>query len=169
MTLNRFFLLFLAVSLFIYFILEPYVIDQKKLKDIPILEFDAFVTYEIEGNELKVMLMGEKMERYPNRFELEDFALYREANNTVQTISAKSGMYRKNRIYLEKDVQYHGKDNLYLITDKATYNIKHETLDIRTPFKLSQQGSVIEGSSLFFNQKDDKIKANDVKTSIQLK
>ena len=56
MTLNRFFLLFLTMSLIIYFGISPYVIDQKKLQDIPQLEFESFTSYEIEGENVNFIM-----------------------------------------------------------------------------------------------------------------
>jgi len=165
MTLNRFFLLFLASSLIIYFGIDPYVIDQKKIKNIPQLEFKTFVSYEIEGEQLSLMLVGEEARRYPRRLKVKDFALYREANNTVQTISALEGDYRKKRLILNQSVQYQGENGLLLETEKADFNLKHNTLDIRVPFTLTREGSVFTGSSLFFNQNNDRITAKDVRAS----
>lgn len=169
MTLNRFFLLFLASSLIIYFAVNPYVIDQKNIKDIPQLEFKTFVSYEIEGDKLKLMLVGEGAKRYPYKLKVRDFAVYREANNTVEAISAFEGLYRGKSLILSQSVQYQGRDGLSLETEKAHLDMKHNTLDIRVPFSLRQNGSVFTGSSLFFNQNNDKMIAKDVRASFTIK
>jgi len=169
MSLNRFFLLFLALSLIIYFAVNPYVIDQKKLRDIPQLEFKTFVSYEIEGNKLSVMLVGESAKRYESRLRVKDFAVYRESNNTIEAISALEGMYKDKQLTLNQLVRYQGKDDLHLETEKAQLDMKHNTLDIRVPFTLTQNGSVFKGSSLFFNQNNDKIIAKDIEASFIIK
>ena len=169
MTLNRFFLIFLAISLIIYFAINPYVIDQKKLRDIPQLEFKNFISYEIDGDMLNVMLVGENAKRYVRRLRLRDFTIFRESNNTVQTISALEGDYKNNKFTLNQSVEYHGQDNLQLETEKAELDIEHNTLDIRVPFVLTQNGSIFEGSSLFFNQNNDRMKAKDVRASFIIK
>jgi len=169
MTLNRFFLLFLASSLIIYFAVNPYVIDQKNLKDIPQLEFKTFVSYEIEGEELSLMLVGEGAKRYDTKLKVRDFAVYRESNKSIEAISALEGVYEGKKLILSQSVQYQGKDDLSLETEKAHLDMEHNTLDIRVPFSLTQKGSVFTGSSLFFNQNNDKIEAKDVRASFIIK
>lgn len=169
MTLNRFFLLFLAFSFIIYFAVNPYVIDQKKLRDIPQLEFKNFVSYEIEGDKLKLKLFGESAKRYESRFRVRDFAIFRESNNTIQVISALEGLYKDKQFILNQSVHYQGKDNLNLETERAQFDLKHNTIDINVPFTLTQNDSILKGSALFFNQNNDKIKVKDVNASFLIK
>jgi len=169
MTLNRFFLLFLALSLIIYLGVNPYVIDQKKLRDIPQLEFKTFISYEIKDEKLTLMLVGENAKRYASRLRVRDFAVYRESNNTLQAMSALEGVYKDNKLILNQSVQYQGKDNLQLETEKAQLDTEHNTLDIRVPFTLRQNDAVFKGSSLFFNQNNDNIVAKDVRASFIIK
>ncbi len=169
MSLNRFFLLFLAISLGIFFGVTPYVIDQEKIENIPQLEFENFISYEIEGENLNVMMTGANAKRYDARFELEDFTLYREANNSVLSVSARDGLYKNKRMLLSDSVDYQGKDDLILQTEKALLDMKHNTLDIRVPFVLTQKGTIFTGSSLFFNQNNAKITAKDVRASFPIK
>jgi hypothetical protein len=165
MTLNRFFILFLLSSLLIYFGFNPFVIDQKKLKDIPQLVFDTFVSYEIEGESLNVMLVGENAKRYDDRLIVRDFALYRESNNSVEGISAMHGVYEGKEVVLSENVQYSGPDDISLQMEKAKLDMNHNTLDIRVPFVLTQDETTFSGSSLFFNQNNAKIKAKDIRAS----
>ena len=168
MTLNQFFSLFLLSSIIIYFGLSPYVIDQKKIQDIPQLEFESFTSYEIEGENVNFVLNGQNARRYANKFLLKDFVLHREANNSLSSIAAIEGVFQNKKIILKNMVQYQGRDGLLLETQSATYDTKQETLDIDTPFRLTQDSSVITGNSLFFNQNNDKISAKDVKASMDI-
>jgi hypothetical protein len=169
MTLNRFFALFLAVSFIIYFGISPYVIDQKKLQDIPQLEFESFASYEIIGENLNVIIDGKSVKRYENRLLFKDFVLHQEANNSVRYISAKSGLYEEKEILLTNSVQYGSGSGMILETNKAKYDLKHNILDIQAPFRLTQDSSVLTGSSLLFNQNNDRIEAKDVKASLDIK
>lgn len=169
MTLNRFFLLFFFFSLLIYFAISPYVIDQKKLKEIPQLEFQGFTSFEIEGENLKLMLSGESAKRYDDRLLVKEFAVYQESNNSVRIISAKEGVHKGKELLLRGSVEYQGQEGLLLQTEEATLNTKRNTISVKAPFYLKQNGTVIEGTSLFFNQNNDKIVAKGVKASLDTK
>ena len=168
MTLNRFFSLFLFSSLFIYFGINPYVIDQKELEDIPQLEFSTFVSYEIEGENLNMMVVGEGAKRYANKLVLKDFVLYQESNNSVSMISAIDGITKPKEVLLSHSVQYKSKDGILLESEEARLDKKRNTLEINVPFRLTQNGSVITGTSLLFNQNNDKIVAKDVRSSLDI-
>ncbi len=169
MSLNRFFFLFFLASLAVYFLLTPYVIDQKRLADIPQFEFESFAAYELEDKFLKVMITGKKAKRFDRYYIIEDFALFRELNQTIESVSALHGRYENNLVTLEGEVEYQGANELTLSTQKAKYHMGYETLDIRVPFVMTQKNSTVKGSSLFFNQKNGKIDANNIQAVIELK
>lgn len=169
MSLNRFFFLFFLASLGVYFFLTPYVIDQKRIAEIPQFEFSSFAAYELEDENLKVMITGKKAKRFEHYYIIEDFALFREVNSSIESVSALHGRYENDLVTLEGEVQYQGANDLSVSTDKAKYHLGYETLDIRLPFEMTQNNSVVTGSSLFFNQKNGRISANDIHASIELK
>ncbi len=168
MTLNRFFSLFLLISFVIYFGISPYVIDQKRLQDIPQLEFESFTSYEIEGENVNFIINGQSAKRYDDKVVFSDFVLHEESNNSISSVAAQSGLFKGKEIILSDTVQYQSREGIVLETQKAVYHTKYKTLDIKTNFRMQRNNSVITGSSLFFNQNNDKIEAKDVKASLNL-
>jgi hypothetical protein len=168
MTLNRFFAFFLVMSLIIYFGVSPYVIDQKKIQEIPQLEFESFTSYEIKGEHVNFIINGRSAKRFEDRLVLKNFVLHQESNHSIRSVSALDGVFQDKEILLENSVQYQGLEGMLLQTDSAKYNTKYNTLDIKVPFRLTQNNSVITGSSLFFNQNNDKMEAKDVKASLEI-
>ena len=169
MNFNRFILLFAIISTAIYFLLQPYTIDQKKLKKIPLLEFSNFETFEFNEQELKMLLVGDHAMRFNDYLTVDEFTVYREFNESVETLSATRGHYKNNLMTLDKSVKYFSERNdLMLESEKALLHLEHKTVDIRVPFVMTQKESKVTGSSLFLNQNSGTIIAKDVKASLDL-
>ena len=168
MSLNKFYLLFFLMSVGVLVFLKPNIIDIKKLDEIPQLEFNSFAAFEMKKNKLNVMLAGEEAQRFDTYFLVNNFALYEESNKSIQMVSALKGRYEGDIVTLENEVQYSGKDDLFVYAEKALYNLKFETLDVRSAFRMIQGEHSAEGDSLFFNQIKGTMTATGIKASIDL-
>ncbi|MDH5464601.1 MAG: hypothetical protein OEW60_03170 [Thiovulaceae bacterium] len=168
MSLTRFYILFFLLSAGVLYFMKPNVIDIKKLDEIPQLEFYSFAAFEMKKKQLHIMLVGEETKRFDKYFLVNNFTLYEESNSTIQMVSALKGKYEDDLISLEKEVQYSGKDDLFVYAEKALYNLKFQTLDVRSAFRMIQGGHSAEGDSLFFNQINGTMTATGIKASIDL-
>ncbi len=149
-----------------YFWIKPHTIDPREISKIAQLEFDNFTAYQLENDYLKMMIYGQHGARYSDETIVEGFATYVDNGEEILMFGAKKGYQREDFFTLEGDVNYYGSNAFLLQTQLAVFDIRAQTLDVKSPFLLEQANTSLEGSALFFNHKSAKLTAKDIRAKL---
>jgi len=155
-------LIVLSALLMILFLFKPLEIKQRDYKEIPLLDIDTFVMYELNSEGLDTLMSGEKAYRFKDRYVFDFVDFTDNAKEFIANMKANSGVYKNNKINLEGDVFYIREDGLSFETQKLEYNTATNIVKTNEPYVAMMGENSMRGDSLIYNSKTKKFNAKSV-------
>ena len=146
----------------IFFFFKPLAIKQNHNAEIAQLELHNFMMYEFDRQKLVDIATGEKALRYKDRDLLYNFVFNDNSNNTLVSLSADKGRYQNDTIDLHGHVLYTKSDDIEFKSEHVFYDRKHAFAKSDVPFTASMGKNRVEGKTLYYDLKRDRIKSKDI-------
>ena len=162
MNINMLILLIGVLLGSIFFFFKPLVIKQNGNAEVAQLELHGFMMYEFDRQKLVDIATGEKALRYKDRDLLYNFVLSDNSNNALVSLSADMGRYKNDTVDLYGHVLYTKNDDIEFRSEHIFYDRKEAFARSDVPFSASMGSSKVEGKSLYYDLKRDRIKSKDI-------
>jgi LPS export ABC transporter protein LptC len=152
----------------ILFLFKPLNIKQRDYKEIPLLDVDTFVMYELNNQGLDTMMSGEKALRFKDRYVFDFIDFTDNAKKYIANMKANSGVYKNDIIDLEGDIVYVREDGLSFETQKMSYNTKTSIVKTNDPYVAYMDKDKMEGTSLIYNSLTKELYSKNVTMIYQI-
>jgi len=143
--------------------MEPYRFTTKPIKDTAEVEFNKFIIYEIDQNGTQNRLYGDTGKKYKDRLEIKNLNFVR--FKPKEKLKAKTGIYKKDKIFLYDDIEYKTKDFKFY-SQVAFYDIKKGIMKSKSKFRLITKNAEIVGTDLIYYRNKGKISAKNIDAKI---
>lgn len=168
-SVSIFFAALLFISIICIFLFDNDSIAPYQSKgDIPLIELNDFVAYEISKDEVKAKLSAKNAKRFAKYEELNEVVLDKTSQNINDKITAKKAIKRENIIYFDDGVQ-NIRDNYEIYSQKATYDIDSKLISGRDKFYIQSKFERIDGENIEYDAKSGVLKAKNVKAILKPK
>lgn len=162
MNINTLILLIGTLLGSIFFFFKPLAIKQNNNAEVAQLELHNFMMYEFDRRKLVDIATGEKALRYRDRDLLYNFVFNDNSNNAIVSLSADEGKYKNDTIDLRGHVLYTKSDDIEFKSEHVFYDRKHAFAKSDVPFRAVMGNSRVEGKTLYYDLKRDRIKSKDI-------
>jgi len=152
----------------ILFLFKPLDIKQREDKEIPLLDIDTFVMYELNNQGLDTMMTGEKALRFKDRYVFDFVDFTDNAKEFIANMKANSGVYKSNTIDLEGDIVYVREDGLTFETQTMSYNTKDSIVKTDDPYVAYMDEHEMRGVSLMYNSLKKELYSKSVTVKYQI-
>lgn len=169
MSINLFFIVILGFLLGIFSYFSPKYSPAGEIKEIPQIELDGFVLYEISKRGIDHVLEGKEGKKFENRYTVTSAKFSDNTKRMLQSVSAKEVEYKEDRIDLKHNVHYAREDGLEFHSHEGTYDTKKSMIQTAGSFVFTQQAHRIDGDRLKYNTELDTVSADHVQIRYQLK
>ncbi len=146
----------------ILFLFKPLNIKEKDFEDVPLLDIDTFVLYELNVKGLQTLMTGEKALRYSDRYVVDFIDFTDNSKEYISNMKANTGLYKNSIVTLNGDITYIREDGLAFDTQKMIYNMKTAIVTTDVDFIAYREKNSMQGTSMVYNSKLDKIKIKNV-------
>ncbi len=143
--------------------MKPYRLTTKSIRDIAEVEFSKFIVYEIDQNGTQNKLYGDIGKKYKDRLEIENLKFIR--FKPKEELKAKTGIYKKDEIFLYDNIEYKTKDFKFY-SQIAFYDIKKGIIKSKSKFKLITKSAESIGTDLIYYRNKGKILAKNIDAKI---
>jgi len=154
------FLFIFSISLFVF--LEPQSYATNEEDNVPKMELEDFILYEIDKLGVKSVVSGTLGRQFETYYEVENAHYIENKNKIGEHLYADFGRFEEDVAYLNDNVRYFREDGLSFESDHAIYDTKKELLYVPNNFILTQNENIIYGSELHYNSFTGEIDAKKV-------
>ncbi|MBN2815887.1 MAG: LPS export ABC transporter periplasmic protein LptC [Campylobacterales bacterium] len=168
MNITLFFGFIFSVLLAIYVFFQPLEIKQQKFTEIPLFELSGFALYELDGQGLKTILLGDSSKRFSDRYTVDGINYTDNSKEYIANMKAKKGLYKGDDISLEGDVVYNREDGLIFESQEAQYNKKSTILSTDKAFIVYRGKESVKGSSFVYDNTQKKLSSKNIEAIYQL-
>ena len=162
MNVNLFFLIITLGLMSIYLLFRPMVIEKEEREEIALLDLKQFTVYALEQGGLQSIMQGSSGERYSSRYEVRDANFTDNSHEYTQNMVSDFALYQGDNVNLEGNVHYQRADGLAFMSEEAYYNQKRGVAKTKGPFTLVQNQDKMQGTGLYYNSNNGKIRAKKV-------
>jgi len=168
MSINLFFLMILTalITMFAYF--KPSDAQDKKNGEIPKIELESFVVYEIGSYGIERFFEGEEGKRFDDRYEISSAKFSNNSKTLFESIRSDNALYKGDLITLTGNVHYLRADGMEFRSDEGTFDQKNSIIRTSGPFVLTQNQNRVDGTKLYYNTEQESVSADAVRGSYQL-
>ena len=148
-------------SIFLFF--KPlHIVVAKSNKEIPQAELRNYTLYELDTTKMIDLMQGSEALYFKNKEILKDFVFIDNSHKELMTLSAKEGQSKHFLIELQKDVRYTKGEGFELKTQHLLYDRKKGIVWNDVAFVVEMNGSVFQGSKLYYDLNKRIFKAKNV-------
>jgi len=169
MKLNVFFVLISFLLLTILLVFKPLNIKQQKFGDVAQFQLLSFTMYELDTRGLLSIMGGTKGTKFLDRYVVDDVNYTDNSKKYVANMKAIHGVYKNEIVTLKGNVHYVREDGLTFKSQEAIHNTKTSITRADKDFIIYQNGNIVTGRKLVYNNIKDKIRARHVNGKYQLK
>lgn len=127
-----------------------------------------FTMYEMDREGLTNILFGSYSKRYSDRISVKKIDYTDRKVKVNANIKADNGLYKNDKILLNKNVIYSRDDGVRFESEMANYDKKQGLFTTDKEFIIYRGKSSTKGSTLRYNSNTKKINATKTKTIYQL-
>lgn len=175
----HFFITMLVVVFFSIIFIKPQSIKNLKSNDIATFEFSNFNIYKITKEKLDLVLMASNGYAFKEKTKIVNLSIakFLEKGN-VEYLTSKIAILKGNNLNFKDKTTYIKSDGLYISTKDLNYNFKDKIVDSKMPFKidflvnsekLGEEKHTFRGDDFIFYKDENKIVANNISATINLK
>lgn len=147
---------------------KPSYTQNQNGDEIPKIELESFIVYEVGSHGIEHFFEGEKGKRFNDRYEVSSAKFSNNSKQLLESIRADDARYKDNVIALTGNVHYVREDGLEFRSNEGTYDENHSLIRTQGPFVITQNHNRIDGTKLLYNTVLDTVSANSVRGSYQL-
>jgi len=162
MNVNVFFVLIGVGLTMILFLFKPLELKEQSFANVPLFELQEFTLYELNGVGLNTLMKGRSATKYADKYVVSFVDYTDNSQKYVANMKADGGIYEESVVKLEKNVVYVREDGLSFKTDKAVYDKTTNVVTSPNQYVARQGGNVLSGSSLKYDNVEDKMESRDV-------
>ncbi len=141
---------------------QPLKIKKQKFVDVPLLDMNTFIMYELNNTGLLTLMSGEKALRYKDRYVVNKIDFTDNSRQFISNMKADLGIYKNSIIDLSGDVTYIREDGLEIASQQIVYNRKNSIAKSDKIFTANLGKNDIEGSSVMYDAKNRRVKSKNV-------
>ena len=160
--INLFFILVFTALLMILFLFHPLDIKEQNSDDVPLLDIDTFVMYELNKDGLQTLMTGEKALRYTDRYVVDFIDFTDNSKEYISNMKANTGLYKNDIVTLNGDITYIREDGLAFDTQKMIYNMKTAVATTDVDFLAYREKNNMRGTSMIYDSLNDRISIKNV-------
>ncbi len=134
----------------------------KKDFDATDIAFEQIDGYLISKDGIQAFIKASEVLKYANKSEIFNIKTIFQKENLEYKISAKTALLQNDILHLRGDVVYENNRSLKILSQYILYNTKNEIAISKTPFILTSPRGKIIGDQFEYDQKNGKIKANNL-------
>ena len=146
----------------ILFLFHPLKIKENSFEDVPLLDIDTFVMYELNTEGLQTLMTGEKALRYADRYVVDFIDFTDNSKEYISNMKANTGLYKNDIVTLNGDITYIREDGLAFDTQKMIYNMKTAVATTDVDFLAYREKNSMKGTSMVYDSLKDKIYIKNV-------
>jgi hypothetical protein len=171
MAIDKFVYILFSIVLVIQFIKIDDNIVKKDIKEQPTMILNNSTIYSINDKGLEKIIRSKVFSKYKNTEVLEDAIIESRMNdkNTTTLLSANYMTKTNNKIELINNVNYTQGNILSLSTNQLDYDIKNQIATNKVNFYALYNFNEINGTHLYLDIKNNKIKSKNTHFSIENK
>jgi len=171
LNINAFFILIFIGLIMIYVGFKPQYIAEQDFVDVPLFELDSFVLHELNQDKLITIMKGSETKRYADKYSIINIDYTDNSKELLSNIKADNGLYRDKEdiIDLIGNVIYNREDGLVFESQEAIYNKKTAIAKTQKDYIMYRDKDSIVGTSLVYDNANDKIKSKNVVAKYQIK
>lgn len=162
LNINLFLAIISAILFSIFIFIKPFEVLKSEKKEVPILELNDFIIFELDTEGLNTKLLGSHAFKFTNRYEIDNVDYTDAKNELSDNLTAKHGRYQDDIIDLEGDVHYKRIDGVRFDSQEAQYKNKLGIVSTQKDFILYQNESWFSGTKLLFDTKKESYSALSV-------
>jgi LPS export ABC transporter protein LptC len=168
MSINVFFAVLLGglLAMFAYF--KPSTPQNKNTKEVPKIELESFVVYEISARGVDRFFEGNVGKRFNDRYEVSSAKFSNNSKQLFESIRADEARYKDDFLTLTGNVHYVREDGLEFRSAEGTFDQNISVIRTKGPFVITQNHNRIDGTRLYYNTDQDTVTADAVRGSYQL-
>lgn len=168
MSINVFFVIVLGGLLAMFGYFKPLYSQKQNSEDIPKIELESFIVYEVGINGMERFFEGKEGKRFSDRYEVSSAKFSDNSKPLLESIYADTAHYKDNFITLSGNVHYIREDGLEFRSKEGTFDQNNSIIRTKGNFVITQKGNRIDGTKLYYNSKQDTVSADAVRGSYQL-
>lgn len=169
MSLSTFYMLVGAALVAIFLFFKPMKVDIANPGEMPQIELEHFVVYDVTEAGVKTILAGAYARRFEDRYTVDDVNVTDRTEAHVQTMQADHGVYKEPIILLKHDVRYRRDDGVRFLTEQLEYNQSSADIVARGSFVLWQGKDRVTGSALRYNTVSGEASGKHIVADYELK
>ena len=146
----------------IFLFFKPLDIKKQEFIDVPLLDIDMFTMYEFDTEGLQTVMIGKRTLRYADRYRVQNINFTDYSKKFIANMQAQEGIYKGDKVNLKGDVSYTRADGLAFESQTLFYDIKTTIATTDDTYKAYLGTSTMQGKSLEYNSKLNKIHSKDV-------
>ena len=151
-----------------YSYFKPTMFKEETKGEVPKIELESFVVYEISTLGIDRFFEGEHGKRFEDRYEVSSAKFSNNSRTLFESISGNYALYKDDVITLDGNVHYVREDGLQFRSDEGKYDTPHSLVTTRGNFVITQNNNLVNGTQLQLNTKSHTVSANAVSGSYQL-
>ena len=169
MNINLFFILIIALLSSIYLFFKPLALTQREFVEIPLVELNNFTLYELDNNDLKILLSAKVAKRYSDRYEIKNINYTDNKDKYLVNIQADSAIYKDDYIDLDGNIIFNREDGLMFKTQKAQYSRKDDLVTTDGLFSANIDDGNMTGYNLKYNNKLNIVESKNIEMVYKFK
>jgi LPS export ABC transporter protein LptC len=168
MNVNLFFVFLIAGLLAIFLLFKPLKIKEQTFVHLPKVELKNFTFYELDKEGVKRFMKAKRGVVYSDKYEVYTINYTDNLHEYKIKIHSDYGSYKGDEIVLDGNVKFSREDGFVFKTQNAVYNQSTNILTIDNKYSSYRGLNTLDGSSLRYNNKLNKIESSDVTLVYQL-
>ena len=152
----------------IFFLFKPLQIKEKNFGEIPLLDMNEFVMYELDNQGLHTLMAGKKALRYKDRYVVDYVDFTDNSKEYISNMKADKGLYKNDIVDLEGNVFYVREDGLSFESPTMKYNTKSSVATTKDNYVAYRDQNKMRGTSLEYNSLLKKMKSKKVTINYQI-
>jgi len=141
---------------------KPLKIKENKFVDVPLLEMNKFIMYELNTAGLQTFVAGKSSLRYANRYIVNEIDFTDNSKKFISNMKADLGVYKNNILNLKGNITYIREDGLEVKSKSMVYNTKTSIVKTDEEFKSYLGENQMSGSSMIYDSVKRNLKSKNV-------
>ncbi|MCK9372893.1 MAG: LPS export ABC transporter periplasmic protein LptC [Sulfuricurvum sp.] len=168
MSINFFFVFLLGAMLSMFAYFKPSSAHNTMSGEIPKIELESFVIYEVEPQGVKRFFEGKEGKLFDERYEITSAKFSNNTKHLLESIQSDHALYQADFITLNGNVRYQREDGLQFRSEEGTYDQNRSIIRTEGDFVITRNRNRIEGTKLYYNIDDDTVSADAIRGSYHL-
>jgi len=166
MGITKFLIILLSGGLLVLSFIKDSTTNRSVQVNKPLVEFYKAIAYTINSNEVEQLIQADKSFLYKDSKQLFNTSVVLRDKNIVNTINANYIEQKDDIFYLKDNIYLENTKGLSLKTQNLIYDMDKKIIYNNSFFTANYLKHKFSGKSLFYDMNKNKLKATNIKFSI---